>query len=62
MYLDHQDLLARAASPAHPAITALMDFQVIQDPKASKVDPEALDCLDLKLKKETIETLDYQVE
>ena len=53
--LNQQDLLD------HPATVAL-DFQVIQDPKASKVDPEALDCLDLKLKKETIETLDYQVE
>ena len=67
MYLDHQDLLAREASPVHPAITALMDFQVIQDPEAAKdrqADPEALDCLDLKdllVTKERKETADWQV-
>lgn len=67
MYLVHQDLLVREASPVHQAITALMDFQVIQDPEAAKdrqADPEALDCLDLKdllATKERKETADWQV-
>ena len=53
--MDNQDL---QDLPDKKATEALMDFQVIKNPEVSKDHQADLEALNLKVKKETIETLD----